>query len=177
MLEPMTVWAEVWPVAADEAGLWLLSGGEPWRAGPVMADSSEHFEVGMLLSEHGIREDDLLWIHSTSWHPDGPRHVDTYLAVVNLGAAIAFERFPHAAPITPDIYDDPEVGKPPTHGATEEPVPRVLDVLFHALGHLKDQMRKNGTTRTALGDTWRVHLEPYEETLAGMYEAPHTSAA
>lgn len=26
MLEPMTVLVEVWPIAADEIGLWLLSG-------------------------------------------------------------------------------------------------------------------------------------------------------
>lgn len=177
MLEPMTVWVEVWPVAADEAGLWLLSGGEPWRDGPVMADSSEHFMVEMLLREHDIRMDDMLWIHSTSWYPDGPRHVDTYLAVVDLAGAVACEQWPHAAPIVPGIYDEPEVKKPPTHGAAEEPVPRLLDVLYHGLGHLKDQMRKNATTRMAVGDTWRVQLEPYEETLAGMYETPHETAA
>lgn len=177
MFEPMTVWVEVWPVAADETGLWLLSGGKPWLDGPVMADNSEDFMAKSLLSEHGIAKDDLLWTHFTSWHPDGPRHVDTYLAVVDLDAAVACELWPHAAPITPDLYNDPEVGKPPTHGATEEPAPRVLDVLYHALGHLKEQIRKNATTRAAVGEVWRVQLEPYEETLAGMYETPHPSAA
>lgn len=176
MLEPMTVWVEVWPVAADEAGLWLLGEDGPWLDGPVMADSSEHFLVEMMLREHGISPNGLLWLHSTSWHPDGPRHVDTYLAVVDLAGSPACEMFPHAAPITPDLYDHPEVGKPPTHGATEEPVPRELDVLFHALGHLKDQMRKNATTRAAVGDLWRVRLEPFEETLAGMYSEPHRAA-
>ena len=114
-------------------------------------------------------------MHSTGWHPDGPRHVDAYLAVVDLEGAVACEKWPHAAPITPDIYDEPEVGKPPTHGATEEPVPRLLDVLYHALGHLKDQTRKNATTRAAVGDVWRVQLEPYEETLAGMYSERHVA--
>ena len=176
MLEPMTVCVEVWPVAADEVGLWLLSGGAPWEEGPVMADSSEHFEVELLLRGHGITPDDLLWLHSTSWHPDGPRHVDTYLAVVNLAGSVACERWPHAVPITPGLYDHPEVGKPPTHGATEEPVPRELDVLFHALGHLKDQIRKNATTRDAVGEVWAARLEPFEETLAGMYSEPHRAA-
>lgn len=177
MFEPMTVWVEVWPVAADETGLWLLSGGEPWLDGPVMADNSEDFMAKMLLRGNGITDDDLLWTHFTSWHPDGPRHVDTYLAIVDIGAGSVFERFPRATPITPGIYDNPEVGKPPTHGATEEPVPRSLDVLYHALGHLKDQIRKNATTRAAVGDLMRDHLEPYEETLAGMYETLHPSAA
>jgi len=176
MLEPMTVWVEVWPVAADEAGLWLLSDGEPWLDGPVMADSSEHFTVDMLLRSRSIAADDLLWLHSTSWHPDGPRHVDTYLAVVDLAGSPACELFPHAVPITPDLYGHPEVCKPPTHGATEEPVPRELDVLFHALGHLKDQIRKNATTRGAVGEVWAARLEPFEETLAGMYSERHQAA-
>ena len=177
MLEPMTVWVEVWPVAADETGLWLLSGGKPWLDGPVMADNSEDFTVKMQLAEHAIRMDDTLWVHSTSWHPDGPRHVDTYIVVVDLKGAVACEQWPHAAPIVPYIYDEPEIGKPPTHGATEEPAPRLLDVLYHGLGHLKDQIRKNATTRTAVGEVWRVQLEPYEETLAGMYQTRHPSAA
>ncbi|HEX5567035.1 MAG TPA: hypothetical protein VFY14_08965, partial [Streptomyces sp.] len=117
-----------------------------------------------------------LWVHSTSWYPDDPRHVDTYLAVVDLAGSLACERWPHAAPITPGIYDEPEVGKPPAHGATEEPVPRLLDVLYHGLGHLKDQVRKNATTREAVGELWRVQLEPFEETLAGMYSEPHQAA-
>lgn len=176
MLEPMTVWVEVWPVAADEAGIWLLSGSAPWEDGPVMADSSEHFTVEALLRYHGISEDRRLWVHSTSWHPDGPRHVDTYLVVVDLAGAVAREKWVHAAPITPYIYDEPGVDTPPTHGATEEPMPRELDVLFHGLGHLKDQIRKNATTRAAVGDLWRVRLEPFEETLAGMYSEPHRAA-
>jgi len=174
MLEPMTVWVEVWPVAADESGLWLLSDGEPWLDGPVYADSSEDFLAKSMLSEHGITPAELLWTHFTSWHPDGPRHVDTYLAVVDLKGAMACERWPHAAPVTPDLYD--EVGKPPTHGATEEPAPRELDVLYHALGHLKEQIRKNATTRAAAGELVRAQLEPYEETLAGMYSEPHRAA-
>jgi hypothetical protein len=173
MLEPMTVWVEVWPVAADEFGLWLLSGGDSWLAGPVMADSSEHFEVELLLHANSIRDNDLLWLHSTSWRPEGPRHVDTYIAAVDAGP-VACERFPGALPIDPGLYD--AVGKPPTHGATEEPVPRWLDVIFHGLGHLKDQMRKNATTRAAVGDLWQARLEPFEETLAGMYSEPHRAA-
>jgi hypothetical protein len=31
VFEPMTVHVEVWPVAADEIGLWLVSGDDCWR--------------------------------------------------------------------------------------------------------------------------------------------------
>ena len=172
MLEPMTVWVEVWPVAADEMGLWLLSGGDSWRAGPVMADSSEHFEVEMLLREQGIGPDDVLMLHSTSWRPDGPHHIDTYMAAVDAGP-VALERWPGAVPIDPSLYD--AVGRPPTHGATEEPVPRWLDVVFHGLGHFKQQMRANATHGAALGEPWRTQLEPFEETLAGMYAERHVA--
>jgi hypothetical protein len=40
---PMIVIAEVWPVAADELGLWLLSGDGPRPSLPVM-DDSEPFD-------------------------------------------------------------------------------------------------------------------------------------
>ena len=183
MFEPMTIWVELWPVVADDLGLWLVSGEKPWRDGPVMADSSVHFMIESLLREHAIdpagakEGGDCLWLHSTSWRPDGPRQFDVYIAAVRAGD-LALAKWPDAKPITPDLLDqDNGRGKPPTHGPTEEPVPRTLDVLFHGLGHLKDQIRKNATTRAAVGEVWRVQLEPYEETLAGMYQTPHPSAA
>ena len=40
---PMMVVAEVWPVAADELGLWLLSGDGPRPSLPVM-DDAEPFD-------------------------------------------------------------------------------------------------------------------------------------
>ena len=52
MLEPMTVHVEVWPIAADEIGLWLVSGDDCWRAGPVMADDEPHSEVEYAISQH-----------------------------------------------------------------------------------------------------------------------------
>ena len=39
MMEPMTTRVEVWPVAADELGIWLISGDDAWRPDlPVMAE-------------------------------------------------------------------------------------------------------------------------------------------
>lgn len=38
----MSVIAEVWPVVADEHGIWLVSGGDAWRSYAVSADSEPH---------------------------------------------------------------------------------------------------------------------------------------
>lgn len=180
MFEPMTVWVKVFAVAADKTGLWL-SGNDGWLDGPVMADSSEHFMVQSLLREHGIDPADVkdggdcLMLHFTSWHPDGPRHVDTCVVAVRCDG-LALDMWPDARPITPDLYDDPDIGPPPTHGATEEPMPRELDTLIHGLGHYKWQIKNNAEHRRALGRLWRVQLEPFRETLAGMYQREHRAA-
>ena len=97
MLEPMTVHVEVWPIAADEIGLWLVSGDDCWRAGPVMADDEPHSEVEYAVSEHMLL-DDVALLHSTSWRVDGPRVVLTYtytnipeptsLALLGVGVAV-----------------------------------------------------------------------------------------
>ena len=71
MGEPMAAWVEVWPLAADETGIWLLSGGDAWRTGPVPADSDPLFEVKLLVGQHHP-EMQLDLIHSTSWRVDGP---------------------------------------------------------------------------------------------------------
>jgi hypothetical protein len=39
MAEPMTQYAEVWPMAADEAGIWLVTGDRLITGSPVMSDS------------------------------------------------------------------------------------------------------------------------------------------
>lgn len=181
MFEPMTIWVKVFPVVADGVGLWLISGDDGWLDGPVMADSSEHFMVESLLRQHHIdprpvsEGGDCLMLHFTSWHPDGPRHVDTNIAAIHCDD-LALARWPGATPITPDLYADPSIGQPPTHGATEEPMPRELDTLIHGLGHYKWQINNNATHRKALGRLWRVQLQPFKETLAGMYEREHQAA-
>ena len=91
MLEPMTAWVRSGPSPPTRRPV-AAQRRRPWLDGPVMADNSEHFMVESLLREHGINPDGLLWVHSTSWDPDGPRHVDTYLAVVNLGAGLRARR-------------------------------------------------------------------------------------
>jgi hypothetical protein len=172
-MEPMTVQAEVWPVAADRTGLWLISGDDAWRSDAVMADGDVHFEVEMLLHEHEIGDADIAAIHSTSWRPDGPAVVLTYMAVIRPRGAVR-ERWPHALPVTADLAE--AAGKPPTHAATDPPVPRYLDVLLHGLRHLHHLMLNDRTNADAMGDLWRQHLVPFEPALAGMYSEPHQAA-
>lgn len=172
MLEPMTVWVEVWPVAADEAGLWLISGSDAWRDGPVMADGDVHFDVETLLGSHGIGRAEAL--HSTSWRPHGPSVALTYMAVVK-PHGLALETWPAAAPVTAALAD--AVGLPPTHAANEAPVPRFVDVLLHGLRHLRYLLDHDTTTADAMGGLWREHLKPFEPALAGMYSERHEAAA
>lgn len=173
MLEPMTVRVEVWPVAADEAGLWLVSGGTPWLSDAVMADGDVHFEVEMLLREHGIDPDGTAVIHSTSWRPEGPAVVLTYMAAI-VAEGFALDAWPDAKPVAPELLD--ARGGPPTHGATEAPIPRHLDVLFHGLRHLRHLQMFDATNAAAMGELWREHLESFEPALAGMYSEPHQAA-
>jgi hypothetical protein len=51
---PMIVVAEVWPVAADELGLWLLSGDGPRPSLPVMDDSEPFDYAEMELMQAGM---------------------------------------------------------------------------------------------------------------------------
>jgi hypothetical protein len=50
---PMIVVAEVWPVAADDLGLWLLSGDGPRPSLPVMDDSEPFDYAEMELMQAG----------------------------------------------------------------------------------------------------------------------------
>src|SRR6266536_6687257 len=111
MSEPMTIYVEVWPLAADSAGIWLVSGDDAWRPRlPVMGDSEPHFEVEQELSGHGAKHDAAL-LHSTSWRVDGPRVILTYVALIQCpGASHVRDRWPNALPVGPGLAE--AVGKP-----------------------------------------------------------------
>lgn len=173
MFEPMNVKVEVWPVAADESGLWLVSGDEPWASSPVLSDGDVHYEVEFLLRGHGIHAEDVTALHSTSWRPDGPSIVLTYMAAVAPGG-LARDRWPNAAPITVTLAD--AVGKPPTHAADEAPIPRMIDVLLHGLRHLAYLADHDTPAAEAMGELWRRHLDPLRPALAGMYSESHWAA-
>jgi hypothetical protein len=172
MLEPMTVRVEVWPVAADEIGLWLVSGEDALRSDNVMADGDLHYEVEYLLGGLGITQTNAL--HSTSWRPQDTAVILTYMAAFEV-RGYARDIWPDAMPIMPSLAES--VGKPKTHGPTEPPVPRWIDVLFHGLRHLHYLMDTDATHAAALGETWRRYLEPFRPVLAGLYTDIHGSAA
>ncbi len=169
MLEPMTVWVEVWPVAADEASLWLVSGNDAWRSGPVMADSEPHAELELSLHTHGAL-DHVRLLHSTSWRVDGPRVILTYVAVVHPGGPVR-SAWPEALPIGLDLAN--AVGKPFTNAPVDPPTPRYIDVLLHGIRHLRFLLDTDATNAAALDHHWRRFLANLQPALARMYDQEH----
>jgi len=179
MGELMTVGVEVWPLAADDAGIWLLSGsGGPWRHGPVEAASDVHYEAELILLGRGIDPDDAVFIaqpagtprvaviHSTSWRPDGPSVVLSYMAVVRPGGYVR-ERWPAAVSVSAALPR--ATGPAPPHAPAAVPVPRVTDVLLHGIRHLRFLLDQDAETAAALDAAWRRHLAPLEPALAVMF--------
>lgn len=162
--ETMSPTIEIWPLAADEIGIWLLS-RDAWRSAPIPAASEPHFEVETLLAEHGITDPPLL--HSTSWRPDGPHVVLTYVAVLHPTGLVRAE-WPDAQPVSRDLL--PAVGNPLPHGAAEVPVPRYVDVLFHGLRHIRFLVDTDSSAREALTGYWPQWLAELQPALAGMYD-------
>jgi hypothetical protein len=172
MSEPMTVHAEVWPIAADDQGLWLVSGEDAWRPGlPVMGDDEIHAVVEGILTEHDAL-DDVVLLHSTSWRPDTWGLMLTYVAIVQCPGSVRAS-WPDAKPISPLLVH--ATGRPPTHGATEAPLPRWSDVLLHSLRHLAFLLENDATAAAVMDEHWRRHLSVLEPALAGLYSEVHDS--
>ena len=161
-----TVKVEVWPVTADPAGLWLLSGSDALRSGPVKASGDAHGEAEALLEGYGAL-DGLRLLHSTSWRSDGESVVLTYIAVVGC-SDLATAMWPEASPISPAVPE--AVGKPYPADPAGPPVPRYIDVLMHGLRHLSFLLRTDSQAREALCGTWHDRLQAFAPSLAGMYE-------
>lgn len=173
MGEPMSVHVEVWPVAADEVGLWLTSGEDAWWSGPVMADDEPHSEVVHALREHNADKRVEL-LHSTSWRVDGPHIVLTYMAVLECPGLVR-DDWPSALPISRELAD--AVDKPLSHAPTEAPTPRYVDVLLHGLRHLRFLLDTDSDNSAALDRHWRRHLAAMSPALATMYNRePETSS-
>ena len=113
MTENMAVIPEVWPVAADRAGIWLISGMTPWYMAPVPADSEPHFEIELDLMARGIR-DRVALMHSTSWRVDYRLGglVATYMVVMEADDLVP-GIWPGAVPVTLAAME--VVGKPLPH--------------------------------------------------------------
>lgn len=172
MSEPMTVHVEVWPIAADDLGLWLVSGGDAWRANlPVMADDEIHAVVEAELAHHAAL-DDVVLLHSTSWRPNTWGLMLTYVAILRRPGEVR-KNWPTAAPISPRLLGI--TGKPPAHGAAEAPTPRFSDVLLHTVRHLAFLLETDDTAASVMDTNWRRHLSALQPALAGLYSEVHHS--
>ncbi len=170
----MHVTAEVWPLAADEQGIWLLSDQWPWPTPPIAADGDPHADLELELIRNQAFVDTAL-LHQTSSRVDGPAVVLTYMAVVRCAGSVR-SRWPEARPVSQRAAQ--LVGQPPTHGAAEAPEVRHWDVLLHGLRHLAFQLGPEGdaTLANALDGQWRRHLAVFSPTLYRMYDRVHESA-
>jgi hypothetical protein len=169
----MKVRVEVWPLAADSVGIWLLSGNDAWRSRNVPSDDEPHSEVGYLLAENGSSISEAALVHSTSWRVDGPAVYLTYMVVMPTPGLVR-DRWADALPVSSALPG--AVGKPLTHAPTEAPTPRYIDVLLHGLRHLRFLLDADVTNATALNEDWRTHLAPMEPALAAMYDRHHGMA-
>jgi hypothetical protein len=127
---PMPVHVEIWPLAADELGLWVADEGA-WRAGPILADTGTHPTIRRALHDHGVA-DPVRLLHSTSWRETNEILVITYAAVLHLeDDELARDRWPDALPIS-----------------------RHLDALLPVMRHLALLVKTDSTVRDAVGEYW-----------------------
>jgi hypothetical protein len=166
--------AEVWPLAADEQGIWLLSGEGPWPTDPIHADSSAVAECEWELTQHGAAA--VIGPHQSSSREDGPAGIWTHFAVIDCQGPIR-ATWPDALPVPPKLVK--AVGKPPTHAANAAPAEiRLVDVLHHALRHIAFQLSPWGDAELAdkLDARWRQHLANWTPELYRLYDRVHESA-
>lgn len=170
----MHVTAEIWPLAADEEGIWLVSGTWPWATLPFADDASFNAEFDCALLEHGATA--VLGPHGTSCRIDGPSLVCTAVTVIDCPGTVRAS-WPQAKPISPQIVD--KVGKPPTHPANRVPDEiRLWDALAGTLRHLAFQLTPYGDAELAgrLDKWWRLHLADWSPILFRLYDRVHESA-
>jgi hypothetical protein len=170
----MHVTVECWPFAADSRGIWLLTGSWPLQTTPVAADGDPQADIELELIRNQMFGD-LGVLHQTSSRIDGPACVLTYVAVIRTAGPVR-SRWPDAVPVPPRLSE--AVGGPPTHGATEAPDVRQIDVVRHSLRHLAFQLGSAGdaTLADALDGYWREHLAAWTPALYAMYRQVHKSA-
>lgn len=174
MAENMPVRVELWPLAADDLGIWLISGADAWRSINVASDTEPHAEAELLIADRLGADARASLLHSTSWRTDGQAVILTYVATFEPPGAYVRDTWPGAAPISPAMAE--LAGRPITHGAAEPPTPRYLDVLLHAIRHLRFLKDTDESARQAMAPDWRKHLASWEPALSGMYTEPHTAA-
>ena len=164
----MTVRAEVWGLSADDRGIWLISGGDAWRSGPIDAESDPHYAAQEILSEHNALGDAKI-VHSTSWRCEDTSIMLTYVAA--LDCPHVHDHWPASQLVSLMLPES--VGEPLTHGADQPPTPRYVDVLLHAVRHLRFLLDYDATAAAAFSPAWRSHLMAFSPALAGMYAGEH----
>lgn len=164
--DPLTTTVELWPVAADQDTMWLLSGNDAWRTGVIRRDTEVHRAVEDLLRDKFTLDATRL-LHSPSWRQEGDTVILTYIAVIESAPPIDGE-WVYAQRITPELIDS--AGKPLLHGPAEPPTPRYIDVLTHAVRHLRFLLETDAQARSGLDEKWRAHLHAIEPALSGMYQ-------
>jgi hypothetical protein len=164
----LTVRAEVWGLSADDEGIHLISGGDAWRSDSIPADTDPHWTVQQILRSHGALDAAKI-VHSTSWRAEDDSVILTYVAA--LDCPDVADHWPGAQLLSQAL---PEVvGIPLTHAADQPPTPRYVDVLLHALRHLRFLLDHDATAAAAFSEAWRMHLREFAPALAGMYAAEH----
>ena len=177
MAEPMTVHLEIWPLAADETGLWLVSGDDALRPPvAVAADEAVDAEVRLALYAAFGTRTELPIVHGTSVRQDGPWLIVTHVAVLEIApGALVLDRWADAAPISPSLV--PAIGKPAAHDPARAPERiRHADVLVHAVRHLAFLRLYDRSAAEALPPLMIEHLAKWEPALAGLYDQPWPKA-
>jgi hypothetical protein len=166
MSNPKPTFLEVWPVAADAARIWLLSGSEPWYSSlPVMSDGDENAEARYTLWANGALDKPLL-LHGTSWRPKDQRLLLTYVAVIDVHGLV-LDAWHNAQPVSLELAE--AVGPTLPYHPADAPTPRDIDVLLHAIRHLRFLLDNDTGCAAALDEHWRTHLSRLRPALAGMY--------
>jgi hypothetical protein len=179
------VWVELWPVAADDEGLWLLSPAALLADHEQNADGDEFATVAWMLDQIGYEArglDDadrpgVLTVHSTSWRRVGPGIYLTFIAALEprQGESVPDIDLGMGRPIGLPLAG--RVGRPATHAPGRAPEVRDIDVLMHGLRHLSFLVQHDATEADALGPVWARWLAQLEPALAGMYSEVHGRAA
>ncbi|MEN3308856.1 MAG: hypothetical protein V7603_5058 [Micromonosporaceae bacterium] len=172
-MAPMTVEIEVFPLAADHSGIWLVGGHDAWRPGHALdAGTTIHAAAESVLRSRGAL-DDLVALHSTSWRQAEGVAIHTYMAILAREGSVPGS-WPQAVPV--DDLLAGAVEKPFLHAATAPPLPRRVDVLRHALRdlewgqrHLRFLLTEDDAVAATLDENWRRHLAAIRPALSNLY--------
>jgi hypothetical protein len=188
----MHVLVEVWPVAADEQGIYALNPEAPrsWPTEPIFpSDDPDPKERKKAIHRAAEKELDLRGmgdrhcLHSTSWRAEWDALVVHYLGIVRCPdwtAGSVRSTWPDARPFSPNL--PLRVGQPRQHGATAPPEEvRYIDILRHGIRHYRflgdmASLGYNEQIGKALPEVWHQQLANVTPAIAQMF-GPVTEAA